>query len=249
MSRAVSNVPCPVCRSRGGDTRGNNRVIYNDGGWHCFSCGDHRSGIGPNLLPEKLDERPSSSTPADFSREVPVRAWQWLFQFGLGFKHWQHYAGWSEKDSRLVLTVGTPVEFSIGRWLPTPDMERRVGTGELKASPKWFIYGNCHRTPHVFGHGKGSSVVLVEDLISAHKVGEVNTCIPLFGTRVFGSVLPCLRFLHLPVVMWLDHDQLSNMPRRVDLLSQMTGLPVRYVSTKQDPKLLTFTEIKNVLRN
>ncbi len=34
----VARVPCPSCRSRGGDKSGDNLVGYSDGHWFCFNC-------------------------------------------------------------------------------------------------------------------------------------------------------------------------------------------------------------------
>jgi len=43
--------------------------------------------------------------------------WKWLLQYGLPLSYWQKHCGYSEKENRLVFTVGTPTRFSIGRLL------------------------------------------------------------------------------------------------------------------------------------
>jgi archaellum biogenesis ATPase FlaH/5S rRNA maturation endonuclease (ribonuclease M5) len=35
---------CEKCQQKGGDIKGNNRVLYSDGGYYCFACGDYKSG-------------------------------------------------------------------------------------------------------------------------------------------------------------------------------------------------------------
>ena len=225
---------CPRCRDRGADRRGDNLALYTDGGAHCFSCGYHRGArfSGPRNVNRSLDG-PKGLLPADFSREVPARGWQWLLQYGLGYKYWEPFVGWSETHQRLVLTVGEPTEFAIGRYL-----------GDETGHRKWYAYGDMHKTPHVFGHGLGETTVVVEDLVSAHKVGQVCTCLPLFGTRIFSSVLPCLRWIGNPVLMWLDKDQDIHARKRAQWLNVMTGLPVRYLSTNDDPKSLSLETIR-----
>src|SRR5438046_1689829 len=97
--------PCPRCRSNGRDNRGDNLGIYADSSQHCFSCGYHKS---PRFSFPVVKETTngSKSLPADFTREVPATAWKWLLQYGLSYRYWLPFVGWSEKDSRLVFTIG-----------------------------------------------------------------------------------------------------------------------------------------------
>lgn len=88
--------------------------------------------------------------------------------------------------------------------------------------------------------------VLCEDIVSAHKIGQVCKAIPLFGTRIFPSMVPTLIKLNLPVVMWLDKDQDSHSSRRAAWLAMVTGLPVKYVSTDKDPKAMSVEQIKEI---
>jgi hypothetical protein len=178
--------------------------------------------------------------PADFTRQVPAAGWKWLLQYGLGFKYWQPFVGWSEKDSRLVFTVGEPTQFSIGRFIPTE--------GRDTNTRKWFVWGESHTRAHILGdYRQSKTVVLVEDLISAHKVGQLQSCIPLFGTKVFDAAIPVLRHIGLPVTIWLDMDQQSTIHKKASNLSLITGLPVSYRFTKEDPKLLSIERIKEEL--
>lgn len=243
---AVKYEPCPRCRSLGKDNAGDNLVVWPDGGGHCFSCGYHRSSRVNSLWDgSRLSTREGINDPtvlpSNFTREIPHYAWQWLLQYGLGYKYWQPHVGWSEKDSRLVFTVGNPIEFSIGRFIAKPD------SGDTNKR-KWFVWGNSHKTPHIFGDYRTSKeIVLVEDLISAHKVSQVSTCIPLFGVKVFDSVYPALRHIKLPIVIWLDKDQENTMPSKAHNLSLITGLPVRYVTTPEDPKSCSPQKISTVI--
>lgn len=171
--------------------------------------------------------------PFDFSREVPGTAWKWLLQYGLPYSYWQPFVGWSETHSRLIFPQG---DFSLGRYFGDNTKER-----------KWFVYGDDKKRPLVFGTTTEGPVVLVEDLISAHKVGQVAQAIPILGTNVWDPVVPILRLLGAPIVMWLDKDQEDYARKRATRLSIVTGLPVRYIFTKADPKALPINEIKGLL--
>lgn len=118
---------------------------------------------------------------------------------------------------------------------------------------KWFVWGDCHKHTEVVvprggsEYGSGDSIVLVEDLISAHKIGQVTTSIPLFGTKIHPCHLYYLINERKPVVLWLDKDQELNVKKQAWQLESVINRPVKVVITEQDPKKLSYEEIKNIL--
>lgn len=239
MSKFTHYEACPKCQENGRDSRSDNLARYSDGGGHCFSCGWHL--FSKLHIPEVKEEKNvnESVLPYDFTREVPRAGWQWLLQYGLGWKYWQKYCGYSPSNERLVFTVGEPTEFSIGRYVGTP----KDGTR------KWFVWGEAHKTPHVYGDIEtAKTLVLCEDIVSAHKLAQVTAVIPLFGTNIFPSMFPVLRHIGLPITMWLDWDQQNNAIKGGARLSALTGLPVVNQFTVKDPKELSTKEIKEYLK-
>lgn len=249
MAKFVGYEPCPVCQDKGRDTRGDNLASYSDGGKHCFSCGYH---VFPrHYMGEQKQERErinAAVLPTDFSREVPSHALKWLLQYGLPFSHWRPFIGWSEKDCRLVITVGNGPDFSIGRYIPT---EGRSCFGSLqhgKTPRKWFVWGECHRFPHIFGdYTNSKQIVLVEDVISAHKLSLVVPTLCLFGTTIFSACIPVLRHIRCPVVLWLDKDQEGTLQKKCQRLQVLTNCNVSYLVTDRDPKEQSFEKIKELL--
>lgn len=243
MSKIVSYEACPKCRRNGRDGRGDNLARYADGGAHCFSCKHHE--WPKHYIPKKVEDNvPKGLLPSDFSREVPARAWEWLLSYGLPLSHWKPHCGYSEKDHRLVFTVGTPMQFSIGRF---------VGASSPNEQPprKWFVWGDCHKHAELVQPSRetrNSSVVLVEDLISAHKVAAAGfTSLPLFGTNIFPSALYYLMTSDEDVVLWLDKDQENLVKRKAMGLEGLIGRHVKTITTDKDPKSLSFNEIKETL--
>lgn len=236
MSKFVHHEQCPKCAERGADRRGNNLGVYSDGSLHCYSCGYHKSPSFrlKHLIKEERNDYEKTVLPRDFTKEVPSTAWKWLLQYGLTYSYWQAYCGYSEKEGRLIFPVGTPTQFSIGRSFT-------VGAG------KWKIYGDKSSYVEVISNQVSEKVVLVEDLISAHKVGQVSTAIPLFGTSIYDNVIKKLRDLNLPVVIWLDDDQYALLPKKINRLQALLGLPVSYIHTPKDPKEYSLTEIMEKL--
>lgn len=220
---------CPECRLNGRDTRGDNLGCYSDGSKHCFACGYHVSGRSFTQLvaPSKLIKK---THPLDFQRQVPTEALKWLLQYGLPYSYWKDYIGWSEGSQRLVLEIGSPVAFSIGRYFGN-EIQR-----------KWKVWGNSHTTAHLIGHG--DILVLVEDPISSHKVGSITEAMSLFGTEVHPAHI---KKINKPVVLWLDKDQEHLVKSKAFRLQALTGFPVRTIVTDNDPKKLSFQQIKEVL--
>lgn len=220
--------PCPRCRANGRDSRGDNLVHFADGSRHCFSCGYHKPGnvIHHHAFVKPQDEY-KSLLPADFSREIPAKALKWLFQFGVPYETWKEIIGYSAKEERLVFRVeynGT-LAFSIGRYFG--EENRR----------KWYVWGESHKHCHVVGEDS-TKVVLVEDIVSAYKVGQVAQAIPLFGVKIHNPHYYYLINSTQDVVLWLDKDQEQSVKAKALNLETIINRPVKVVVTEQDPKLL-----------
>ena len=236
MNKSFTTEPCPRCRKKGRDTRGDNLIVYSDGGAHCFSCSYHRHPKFTlnHLTQEVKDDNEKAVLPSDFTREIPAECWKWLLQYGLPYSYWKAYCGYSPKANRLILTFGTPIKFSIGRAFTVGDR-------------KWKFYGDGHKHTEVFSEQLSKEVVLVEDLISAHKVAQVTSCVCLFGVEINDLVIKQLKALKRPVTLWLDDDQYSLLPKKINRLQSLLDWPVRYVHTPKDPKAYTTQEIREIL--
>lgn len=240
MAKFQRYEPCPKCRSNGRDNRGDNLAIYDDGSQHCFSCGYHIFGTVWNIHRDEIkeiNETKTNTLPSDFTRDVPTTAWQWLLQFGLPWSYWKESVGYSPKEGRLVFTVGRPMAFSIGRAINS--LGGNSSGEDNKFERKWKMYGEKRHHCEVIETNNPSStrtVILVEDLISAHKVGQVTTAIPLFGTEIYPPVLYYLMTQDKPVKLWLDVDQQGTVRRKAAHLQGLIGLPVDVIVTSKDPK-------------
>lgn len=237
MAKCVAHEPCPKCVANGRDRRGDNLGVYDDGSKHCFSCGWHR---GPRhsvrfKLEEVIKDDEKAVLPRDFTREVPAEGWKWLLQYGLPYSYWKPYTGYSPSHNRLVLTFGQPVKFSIGRALSKDDR-------------KWRFWGDGHKYAELIGEDNDRPIVLVEDLISAHKVGQVTQALCLFGTHIHDVALKVLMDAKKPVTLWLDDDQYSLLPAKVNRLKTFLKHPVRFVRSDKDPKDYDLNTIKEYLK-
>jgi len=237
MSKFTHHEQCPKCVARGNDRRGNNLGCWADGSRYCFSCGYYvPASYRASRLTEVKDDNEKAVLPSDFTREIPAAAWKWLLQYKLPYSYWQPHCGYSPKEERLVFLIGTPVRFSIGRYV-----------GESVGKSKWKVYGDKFAHVEVIGKELSGEIVLVEDIISAHKVGQVTRSIPLFGTTIGDSIIKKLQELKAPVSLWLDADQYTHLPKKIGRLQTLLGASVRHISTKLDPKGYSPEEIKRIL--
>lgn len=250
MGTVIRTEPCPECRKRGRDRRGDNLGIYSDGGSHCFSCGYHR--WPKHLIREERKERgtESEALPRDFTRDVPAAGWKWLLQYGLPYSYWKPFVGYSEADSRLIFPVGEPTRFSTGRYIPDAAPETgAVGTRTLgtRQPRKWYVYGDRGQYVESVGRGLPGEIVLVEDIVSAHKVGQLTPSVCLFGTNLSDPVLRYLIQQDRPVGLWLDEDQWELLGKKIGRLQTFLGPPVRHIRTEKDPKGHSLNEIREIL--
>jgi hypothetical protein len=246
MSKFHHYERCPECASSGRDTRGDNLAVYYNGSKHCFSCGYHRHPVGFVIPNNDLEiKHASSALPRDFSREVPTDAWKWLLQYGLPYTYWKPHCGYSETEGRLVFTVGNPIEFSIGRLVKDPDPN-----GNHAKKRKWYVWGNSHQHCEIINPKEDSGktpILLVEDIVSAHKTGQITPTIPLFGTEIHPCHLYHLMSAQRPISLWLDKDQEHTVRKKAMRLQVLTGNPVNVIITENDPKSYSINKIKEIL--
>lgn len=233
-SRVLKFTQCPRCAERGKDSRKDNLAVYSDGSEHCFSCSFHKHPVGFRS-PVKKEINDTKVLPYDYTSEVEPAGWKWLLQWGLPYSYWKPFVGYSRSFGRLVFKVGDTA-FSIGR-LVEPDKEGR----------KWYVWGDCHSHAELLGD-KGSCTVLVEDIVSCHKVAQVEECMALFGTELHNAHIYALRDgTTRPIVLWLDDDQKGFVARKALRLQMLTNRPVTIVHTREDPKGLSIKEINETL--
>lgn len=237
MSRFVGLEQCPMCAERGRDRHRDNLAVYSDGGKHCFSCGFHANPQLKYLIEkplEQLHDYKKAVLPSDYQKTIPTEGWKWLLQYGLPMSYWKAYCGFTEKENRLIFPIGNPVRFSIGRALTVGDR-------------KWKVYGDKSSYVEVVSEQLSNQVVLVEDIVSAHKLGTITSAIPLFGTNIHDNVVKKLQELNRPVVLWLDDDQYSLLPKKINRLQSLLGVSVRHLKTRKDPKEYDMNELKEYL--
>lgn len=238
MSKVIGKQACPICQKNGNDTRGDNLIRYSDGGYHCFACGYHKSPSGySRILADNSQSSKEISLPSDVEFLINNKGLQWLEQYNLTEKEISdNLIMWSCFRQMLIFPY-----FDSNKKLLA--WQGRCFAPDAKS--KWFSQGPLADVDVVIGDGRSHTVIFVEDIVSAIKVGRHVPAMPLFSSELsFKRILrACRRFS--AGILWLDPDK-----RSASILQASRGLtvgfPVSVRVSDHDPKEHDDDEIKQI---
>lgn len=179
--------------------------------------------------------------PSDYTTEIPLEGRLWLYSAGITESVWKEYnIGYSESMRRVVL----PVYNDTGRliWYQCRAL--------LKGQKPKYLQPRRGRDTVLFQsepiRRNVQELVIVEDILSAIRVGRFKPAVSLLGTKI--STAQCnILGRAKRVNIWLDNDSAGrNGARRI---RKAVGLitEVRITQSEVDPKALNDNEIKELL--
>jgi len=247
---------CPRCASRGQDTSGDNLAVYEDGHAHCYACQYHKgTDVSQRLyqaaypFPQSDPTHKALDFPEDVSYTLPEECMRWLRGYNIFDNEIKrHNMCWSPSQELLIFPVfnhwpnsdGNPDELAM--WIGR-SFQKVVPIGS-KLKPKYIKHGHTGDILHWIGKPT-KEVILVEDLISAIKVGRYYQAMPLWGSHVSLTQIDRLSRYFERVGIWLDRDKLDHSIRLVLRASQI--VPTFLVSTEFDPKVYAGDAIANII--
>lgn len=182
--------------------------------------------------------------PKDFTRNLAdfsARGVMWLKQYDITDEEIDTYGiGYSASMNRIILPIYQDGKLAMFQARRLDDKEENKYL-TFKAEPAQFLVTNADYCHHL---------VVVEDMLSAIKVGRVCSATALLGTGMSESRVNFLRKNFSIAHIWLDDD--NREVRKAQLvLKNKFELYFKEVSliTKvgKDPKCLNTKEIKSVL--
>jgi len=218
----------------------------------CFRCDiDDFVGKGKQSLAElarirELNEAAKSikltlELPHDFTREIPIHGRLWLYSGGITESVWREYGiGYSESIDRVVLPVYDTSNNLV--WFQC----RALHKGQ---KPK-YIQPARSRDNELFQVGYSKTnlqrVVVVEDILSAIRVGKHIPTVSLLGTKITTGQAARLSEYE-KVTTWLDSDRAGR--RGAYTIRKTIGLvtEINNIVTIKDPKKLTDQQIREIL--
>lgn len=266
-SRFLYHTSCPVCGSR------DNVAVYDDGHGWCFGCRkiviepefrqfreqrkvqrdngytDSNAGSGD---PERNSNDPNSTLvlPRGYSRDIDFQGLEWLNKYNLTSKEIsENRIGWDQEGWKI--RKGT-IQYSPLMIFPVFDiydnllMYQARYFGNLKNVPKYWTVGN-RAVIHTIGNNP-RVCTLVEDLLSAIKVGRYTTGIPIFGSDISTETVLRLRDRYETLLIWLDKDKRRYAHARALSIRYLFN-SVRVIDSEADPKDYDNQELKEYLNN
>lgn len=253
VKRFVGHEACPNCGSR------NNVGVWSDGQKFCFShCGYFVAGhnglnvadIRAQLGNQIKDSDETLRLPFDYTTILRDDAAAWLDKYGItGAERFKYKIGWSELYESLIL----PAFDVYGNLLVV--QRRYFGTGKW---PKYHTKGRPESviwTARPSGGGAGSdpatpydgTIVIVEDYISAIKIGRQFEAMPVWGSFLSNPQMNRLADRWSEIVIWLDYNKTGEA---LGIRTRATCFfkAAWVVSTEKDPKDYNDAEIRQYLQ-
>jgi DNA primase len=232
MGVFIRHEPCPNCGSR------DNLGRYADGSAWCFGCKyreppTHVARVKKEDKPIELDQ--------DLSNNFPPHVVEWMGKYGITVAEAIRH-GWKYGQARdQLLFVFKDADGNISL------TQARNFSGQAKS--RYFTQGSVDQTLSIFYPPVDTGqLVVVEDVISAAKIGRQVAAIPCFGSNMPKHKLSALRLLGFEtLITWLDEDKLKES-RAIADAAKWLGFNTKVVHTPLDPKEYSDHEIKSYLQ-
>jgi len=231
---------CPKCASIGKDRSQDNLAVYPDGSKYCFSCGyfEYNNNISYKINPNTKIQKAFMSLPSDITTKFPNEVNEYLFNNNIyPYDISYNFIHWSPSEERICFPIFVDGEY-IG-WQGR----------SLTRKPKWYSKGIDDKLIYLTNN-TSSTVVLVEDIISAINVGKQSySCCCLFGSNLTLSRMQALSLIGKDkFILWLDKDKESESMKRAEELRYL-GFNCYSLTTDKDPKYYSQEDILNLLTN
>lgn len=232
--------------------------VWSDGQKFCFShCGYFVPGHGglniedirAQLRNQQKDPSAPLRLPFDYTPVLREDAVAWLDKYGITLaERFKYKIGWSELYESLILPafdvwgnllVCQRRYFGTGDW-PKYHTKGRPESVVWTARPSGGSVGNNPEAPY------DGRIVIVEDYVSAIKIGRQAEAMPVWGSFLSNPQLNRLADRWSELVIWLDFNKtgeaLSIRTRAACFFNT-----ANVVSTEKDPKDYSDAEINNYL--
>jgi len=176
--------------------------------------------------------------PNDFTNKIPDVGMVWLMKYDISHDEIIKYnIGYSNSYKRIIFPIyeDNKLIYWQGRNTDSNDTSK----------PKWINVKQTGRSNIYFksADDDSSKIVIVEDILSAIKVGRITTSYALLGSYIPDSLILSLSTIpKVHVHLWLDGDKrlyAINSAMRMRNYGMTTHVHI----TERDPKELTEEEI------
>lgn len=248
---------CPQCGSK------DNVGVWDDGQKFCFSrCGYYIPGSSNlsitdlrarlQLIRTKEESKTGAAfLPFDFTLVIPDKPLAWLKQYGItDQERFKHKIGWSEFYESLVLPAFDlygNILVVQRRYFGTEDFPKYHTKG-YPESCLWTVRPRGSENPSVPEDTYNGTLVVVEDYVSAIKVGRQAEVMPLWGSHFSMDKLNKTSDRWSEIVYWLDFNKTSEAVK-YRMEAEVFFVKASTVVTPKDPKDYDDREIRTILKD
>lgn len=226
MSKFLQFTPCEKCGSSDANAE------YDDS-YYCFSCNRYTPKL--SLKRFKAIKEVKVCNGISLEKQLAGGALKWLLGYGLTSNEIAQFTYARERVGKYGLM---PCDLLVLYSSKDYWCARNFGKGAkyLTSGTKPFLkYGNNNDT-----------LVFVEDIVSAVKVGRQFTAVPMLGSMPSQDAASHLEE-YKNVFVWNDFDKAKDAVKTARNLSERLNKRVRCVISQKDPKEYSDSEISNYI--
>jgi len=227
--------------------------------WYCHRCQDkgikHAKGLSPKewlkfnkAVPVQENQTVSKvKLPHGMTKDIPALGLAWLYSYHLNDEDIAYYnIQFSTTLNRVVLPVydanGALVYYQARNLAPKEEWTpRNPKYMNVKARSRFDVYFDVCDWDN-----PTDDCVVVEDIISAIRVGKHLDTVALLNAYIPDDLLLRQFVTYERVILWLDPDKWDRMGKKVKRFRSL-GYNVLMIRANQDPKYYTSDEISEKL--
>lgn len=234
-----------------GDCGSTDALARYSGGDYCFSCEKWTKCNYDNVVDlsyETAKKKYSSSNTIAYSKPVVLGS---LVDCFLKQRHFTdemifYYNIRQSLDGKSLIMSDT----KNGTDFTFIDI-RNLDPNRPEDTPKYISCGSKNNPYFVNRDNKvHKDLVIVEDMLSAMRVGWSNPCIALRGTKASDEILAyIIRLQPLKLILWFDSDEPGQEGAK-KLMQKLSWTGIKFVNclTNRDAKMYTLDEITTIMR-
>ena len=186
--------------------------------------------------------------PYDTSNNIPAIGLGWLYKYYITDEEIKKYnICYSESYKRLILPVynETGLIYWQGRSLKPPytkENPKYLNIRQSGAKNVFFKIKNIHYTTPT------NKLVIVEDILSAIRVGRVCNSLALLGSYFPTSVIEEFK-PYEKIIIYLDYDKRDTAIKQATRFNKLTGKPIQVLVNLNDPKELSPKTLESILED
>lgn len=240
---AQTRLPCPVCPSH--DAFVEYEPHHDDThDAYCFSCKYSRPiGDLPKISRVEVaeDSVPYKGLPVDYEvNHMPAIYREWLHTYDL-YDACVNLCGWSESLQRVVFPIYWEGQVKAYQARSLDKQPKWIGNSSTQPWGKKFPYIVC-----VTGSRKRQDLVIVEDILSAIKIGKYFNVVALLGTSIHPKLRDFLSVRFKNTHIWLDNDTAGiESATKIKYVFGMSN-KTRIITSERDPKFYSYARILEI---